>query len=392
MNKTIRRYDIDWLRVLATGGVFLFHTARFFNDEGWHVKNNMVSDGASLFVTIANQWLMPLFFLLAALSISYALARRSNGQYLSERLQRLVVPLVFGILALTPPQVYVERVSHGEFAGSFFEFLPRYFEGWYAFGGNFAWMGLHLWYLEMLFLFSLITLPLFRALLAARDGRATQWLGFLHKPGAIFLLFIPIGLVEWWVSGQTETIGRRDFGGWSLLTYLVIFILGYVISLDSRFKATTERHAWAAVGLGLVTMATALALFVAGGRPDQGPLFGLMRGLNTWAWLVAFMGLAARYLNFSNPTLEYANQAVLPFYILHQTVIVVIGFFLASAPLGVPLKYAVLALVSLAIILGLYEGLVRRVGLLRYLFGMKYGRTEKAARPVVPQPLTPSAG
>ena len=369
MNTTNRRYDIDWLRVLATGVIFLFHTARFFNDEDWHIKNNVTSYGASIFVTILNQWIMPLFFVLSALSISYALAKRSNGQYLSERFQRLLIPLVFGIFTLIPPQVYIERVSHAQFSGSFFQFLPHYFEGMYGFGGNFAWMGLHLWYLLMLFLFCLLTLPLFRILL--NNTRVADALSFFHKTGAIFLLCIPIILIEMLVNTQPETIGRHDFGGWSIFSYLVIFMLGYLISLDSRFQATTARHAWPAIALGVLATTGGFLAFEFFNLSDRDVVFAILRGFNTWAWLIAFMGLAARYLNFSNKFLDYANEGTLPFYILHQSVIVIVAFFLANAPLGVPVKYLLLAITSFAIIMALYEGLVKRARVLRYLFGMK---------------------
>jgi fucose 4-O-acetylase-like acetyltransferase len=155
-----RRWDIDWLRVLATLAVFLFHCARFFDNEGWHVKNNQLDFGMSIFVAIVSQWLMPLYFILSGASAYYALKTRRSGVYVWERFTRLLVPLIFGILVLIPPQVYIESVSGQSetappFAGSFIEFYPHYFDGFYAFGGYFAWMGLHLWYLEVLFIFSL---------------------------------------------------------------------------------------------------------------------------------------------------------------------------------------------------------------------------------------------
>ena len=99
--------------------------------------------------------------------------------------------------------------------------------------------------------------------------------------------------------------------------------------------------------------------------------FSILRGFNTWVWLLAFIGLAAQYLDFNNGFLKYANEAVLPFYILHQTVIVVVGFFIRAWPLAVFPKYLFLALVSFAIIMLLYEGVVKRLALTRYLFGMK---------------------
>jgi glucan biosynthesis protein C len=161
-SKPERRHDIDWLRVLAMLSIFLFHCARFFDYEDWQVKNNQLDIGMSVFVGFLVQWIIPLFFVLSGLSIYYSLSYRTRGQYVKERFKRLAIPFLFGtFVILIPLQVYIERVSHSQFVGSFIEFYPHYFDGFYAFGGNFAWMGLHLWYLEILFIFSLITLPLF---------------------------------------------------------------------------------------------------------------------------------------------------------------------------------------------------------------------------------------
>ena len=110
------------------------------------------------------------------------------------------MPLLFGIfVVIAPYQVYLERVHRGQFQGSFWSFYPHYFEGWYGIqeGGNFAWMGIHLWYLEVLFVFSLIALPLFLALRSHTGNRLVGALSATMKvPGTIFLLAIPIAVME----------------------------------------------------------------------------------------------------------------------------------------------------------------------------------------------------
>ena len=193
LGKQARRNDDDWLTVLAMVTIFLFHCARFFNHEDWHVKNNQLSDGLTLFVSIVAQWIMPLFFVLSGTSSYYSLKSRNGGRYIGNRVQRLVIPFIFGIFVLlVPVQVWIERSSHAQFDGTFIEFYPHYFEGFYAFGGNFAWMGLHLWYLEILFVFTLLTFPLFIFLKrvriqelisgAARFSRKTEQSSFLASP------------------------------------------------------------------------------------------------------------------------------------------------------------------------------------------------------------------
>lgn len=115
-----------------------------------------------IFIGFLVQWIMPLFFILSAFSTYYALKARGPGTFIKERLKRLGIPFLLGTFVfLIPVQVYIERFTNGQFSGSFLQFYPHYFEGWYGFGGNFAWMGLHLWYLQVLLIFSLLVLPLF---------------------------------------------------------------------------------------------------------------------------------------------------------------------------------------------------------------------------------------
>jgi peptidoglycan/LPS O-acetylase OafA/YrhL len=368
-----RQYDIDWLRAFAIVVVFLFHCAVFFSYEYWHVKNDRLSFGMTVFVGIVSQWIMPLFFLLSATSSHHALEHRTNGAYVRERFTRLVVPLLFGMFVLSPPQVYIERLTHSEFQGSFFAFIPRYFDGFYRLGGNFAWMGLHLWYLEILFLFSIITLPLFRLLQrgAVQTFLRDKVTGFFTKPGMIFLLALPIGLAEALVNIKQTILSKRDFGGWSPLIYLVVFILGYLIAGDRRLGQQIERQRVISLLMGVMTSVAGYLILTAGGSSST-ISFSLLRGFNSWFWVLAILGVGSRYLSFSTPSLKYVNEAVLPFYILHQPIIVITGYFIAGWNAGVPVKFAVLTIFSFLVIVLVYDRAVRRVQVLRFLFGMKH--------------------
>jgi surface polysaccharide O-acyltransferase-like enzyme len=363
--QTKRHYNIDWLRVLGMAGIFLFHNARYFNEEDWHVKNPQIAFGATVFVSVVSQFIMPLFFVLSAYAIYYALQHRTEKEFMRERVTRLIVPLVFGIFTLIPPQVYIERVTHGQFTGSLIQFIPEYFKGWYGFGGNFAWMGLHLWYLLMLFLFSWAGLSLFNRINKFDSSR------FFATPFSVYLLFIPISLIELLVNLSPDIIGRRDFGGWSVSSYYVIFLIGYLLATDERYLPAIKRLRFFSLTFGL--LATVLGYFLDAelGMSTQAPLFSILRGFNTWCWLLAFLGLAAQYLDFNNNFLKYANEAVLPFYILHQSVIVIIGFFIVDWSIAPFPKYLFLASASFVVIMTLYELLMKRIPLLRYLFGMK---------------------
>lgn len=372
--------------------VFLFHNNRFFDTEDWHVKSPETS-GLSMVITVfAVQWMMPLFFLLSGIGAYHALSRESWWQYVTSRVKRLLVPLLFGVFVIIAPwQVYLERVSHGQFSGSFWHFYWHgYFHGWYGLGGNFAWMGLHLWYLEVLFCFSIITLPLCAALRSRLAARAVGGLFRLLKtPGVVFLLAVPIVAMEYIANSpmfKGGFFGQRGFGGWSVLPYLAIFITGFVLAGRNETGKTMENHRFAGLAVAAGTFVIGYILVKRHYLPETGVAFAALRGFMCWAFLVVICGFASRYLQFSNGFLKYANEAVLPFYVLHQTVILSIGFYVVGFAGPLWLKYVIIATGSFAVILAVYELCVRRLNVLRVLFGMKAAGRVRASQAIEPSP------
>ena len=148
---TQRRHDLDWLRVLSILTVFIYHSTRFFNLENWHVKNSVTYFWVEVWNAFATNWMMPLIFVISGASIFYALGKGGFGKFLKDKVLRLLVPLLVGAFTHASLQVYLDRLTHGQFSGSYFEFLPLYFHGVYDDGdptaGNFAFHGMHLWYL-----------------------------------------------------------------------------------------------------------------------------------------------------------------------------------------------------------------------------------------------------
>ncbi len=371
-----RRFDVDWLRFLATCAVFLFHSARFFDDGGWHVKNALTEFSMTVFVNVFAQWIMPIFFVLSGISTYYSMSKKQcNASYLKQRFKRLMVPLIFGIFTMIPLQVYFERVSHSQFTGTFFEFYPHYFDGFYAFGGNFAWMGLHLWYLLFLYIFTVFALPLLVYLRKSAGQRGIKrFADFLTRPGMIFLFFLPVTILDFAIL-PNASLGTRDMGGWNLFTYLFLYICGYILANDIRFKETIEKYRQAGLILGIVSLGILYYWLVYYGRPQMGYnlshfLLTAGRCFNSWCFLIALLGYGSKYLGFNNNLLRYTNRLVLPFYILHQTVIITIGFYVVQWDVSVASKYLVISISSLAVIMLMYEILIKRVKLLRVLFGM----------------------
>jgi glucan biosynthesis protein C len=370
-----RQHYIDWLRIVATIGIFLFHNSRVYDLEDWHIKNAQTTLGATQFVEFMNMWMMPLFFILSGAAVYYSLKSRSAGSFLKERFFRIMVPwFVTGIFVMAPPQVYLERLSHGQFDGNFLQFIPHYFDGLYGFGGNFAWMGMHLWYLMLLSLFSVILLPLFLPRIRTGFSPLQSIAVKLGKPWVLPLLWVPVAAAAL-LSSAVGLGFTEQMGSWDILSYAVFFILGYTLFASPGLQeAVKKQGGWFLLA---AVVFSALHLFL---KFSVRPSFYEdidIRLLATWGWIVGLFWLGGRFLNFTNRFLAHVNEMVLPFYILHQTVIVIVAYFVVQTGLAIPLKYSITAIISFAVIVALYELIVRRVGVLRFLFGMR----RKAATP-----------
>jgi len=370
---TTRYYDIDWLRVFATLMIFLFHAAKPFISDLWHIKNAQVDSVLDFMAGLVDVWMMPLLFVVSGMSIALSLRSRSAGGFLQERARRLLVPFIYGLLILSPLQVYVERLHHGQFDGSLLQFVPKAFDGFYlGYGGtgNFAWMGIHLWYLVVLLIYSCLLLPLFLTLSGRTwQGRLSRLGTRLGRPGLLLLAAIPLMLLA---TLNPSGIGRRDFGMWNLPIYLPLLLYGFLIIRTLEGYAVLYRYRWL----------TLLVFLVAGlvAAPLDGAPFGTMeffvgqaaRGLAMWGFILFLLGIFHPLRQTNSRFLRYTSEMVLPFYILHQPVIVIIGYFLVLPLNFSPLvKYLLLLVTSLPIVVVGYEFLVRRSNLLRILHGLK---------------------
>ena len=382
---TARVYYLDWLRVVGMLAVLVYHSSRFFNVEDWHVKNSVWYPWVEVWNRFAVTWLMPLMFVISGASLFYALGKGGGvGRFVKDKVLRLLLPLVVGIFTHASLQVYLERLTHGQFTGSYFRFLPYYFQGVYGVtdGGNFAVHGMHLWYLLYLFVFSILLYPLLRWLRGR--GRMGRLGGGLGLPGAVFGLALPVVLLEAFADPNNPVM---DFGdaGWPAIIYLWLIVAGFLVFSDERTQAGVRRLRWLSLALAVASTAIYLVLsFQPRGLTFGTPLWALalgLRGLGSWCWVLAALGLGMQYLTSSTPFLRYANEAVLPFYIFHQTVLLCVGYFVVQWDVPGLLRWAIILPSSFAIIMALYEFLVRRFNVMRFLFGMKLQSKAPVAQP-----------
>ena len=378
-----RRPEIDVLRVVAMLLVFTVHTAEPFNPwDPWHVQSPERSKWLGELVLFLAPWVMPLFMMLAGASAWHSLGKRTTAEYLNERVTRLIVPLVAGTLLLVPPQIYIDRRQRGLFSGSFLEFYPHFFEGIYP-KGNFAW--LHLWFLPVLALLSLLTLPLFRWLRGDGGRRAMAWVGRIcRRPGALLLLLVPmivLRVVCWAIFPHARPV----ITDWSnRMVLLPMFIYGYVLAGDPGFVRAVDRQWKLMLAIGLVFSGAIFAWAWPGDLTQRFPVpfsadyvwFWSTYSIGGLVWPIAMLGAARAVHAGASRMWDRARELVNPFYLLHQTVIVLLAFALLDYRAGAIAGFF-LVLIGAFVTTVAISLLVERTHVTRVLFGI---RTERSTR------------
>jgi hypothetical protein len=369
-----RRADLDWLRVIAFGLLILYHAGMAWSGWSWHVTSPDDIGWLREAMRFMNRWRMPLIFVVSGAAVMLALGTRTPGNFVRDRLKRLLLPLGFGMIVLVPPQVYLERLYRGQFIGSFLQWLPQAFDGTYP-NGNISWH--HLWFVAYVLVLTLVLLPCF---LWARSASGRVALAgarrFVARTHLQWAMALPLAASTLWLAPVSHNVNGL-FGDWhGLVYYGALLLYGAFLFGSPELLAALERQRFLSLAIGVGVYAILYAVFIGGAvRPviaaDLRPAYALASALNTMAWLFAILGFAHRHLIRRPAFLGEATDAVYPFYLLHQTVTVIAVYWLLT--MGVPPVVGFFAAV-IATFCGtwaIYAGLVRPWRWVRPLFGMK---------------------
>ncbi|MES2786159.1 MAG: acyltransferase [Pseudomonadota bacterium] len=373
---TQRRHDIDTLRALAFGLVILYHVGMYYvAGWHWHLKSPHEAAWLQMPMRALNLWRMDLVFIVSGIAFGFLARNRSFATLVRERSVRLLVPLVFAMAVVVPFQPYAQALANGVVAPGFVDFLARYYTGgpWPADAFDGADPGVtwnHLWYLPYLWLYSMVVALLLPALRSRSGERMRCSLTGLRGLQLLLLPAVPLLVYSTTLWPAFKPTHDLIHDGWLHAVYFTLFLYGWWVATDEGFWRETVRMRWMTLGLAVTLLG--LVITVRGTTAVSGGVAQVLRwigDLYLWAALLTILGWARLKLDRPWPWLARARESVYPWYILHQTVIIVLLFWLAPLGLGPVLEPAMLVVLTVA---GCWilTSLIRRSGWLRPLFGL----------------------
>ena len=383
MTAPARRHDLDALRVGAFMLLILYHLGMFYVPWGWHVKSTHSLPQLEPWMSAVNPWRLSLLFVISGAATRFMAEKIAPATLAAQRSQRLLVPLLFGMLVVVAPQSWAEVVEKNGYTGGFLDFWPRYLSFDSSFGIILPTYN-HLWFVAYLWLYTVAAIAA-RPLWAGMDrvsARLLAGVGIVVAPLAWFGLARATAGLAW---GETHVIWADAYGH---LQYGGAFLLGLAMARNEAAWAFIQR--WRAVFLlaSVAILAAVLTLDLsrheaAGGWPSWA--FAFLREAYAWGAMCALFGYARRYIRTGSPLLTRLTEAVFPFYIVHQTTIVVVGRLLKPAGLSALPEAAIILAATAASCAAAY-GLALAVPVLRLPLGLK-----PAAKAVRPGPATAAA-
>lgn len=367
-----RQYYIDWIRVLAFGILIFYHSGLFFVDWGWLVHNNTTSDVFETWMNLVNPWRLSLLFFISGVGVSFALKSRTGVDFFGERSKKLLLPLLFGMLVIVPPQIYFKRLQMHTFSGSYTTFYLQVYDFFACKKGGLNWQ--HLWFVTYLWVFSFIALPFF-LWLKKKPFTLFKLENSISSFLKILLFALPLSITYWTLKQRWDITNNLVSDWYNFTLSFLFFIYGYFFATQPFSWVIIEKYRKTFLlislsALGLIKVYTAIF-----GCPNDDflptlLLHGFFRMLFVWCTILAICGFAKYYLNFSNTFVKYANQAIYPFYIIHQTITVTIGYYIADLELSVGAKYIILVIGTFGVTYLIYHFMILPFRVMCLLFGI----------------------
>lgn len=380
---TTRHYGLDWLRIGAFALLILYHVGMFFVPWDWHVKTARPLDWVTIPMFFTNSWRLALLFVVSGYASAVLLTKqKARGAFVRDRSARLIIPTVFAMILIIPPQPWVELMVKYSYPYDLVTFWQRDYFRFDELNGLKLPTWQHLWFVVYLWVYTLIL-----GLLAAGPKPWARRL-FDRLFGGVGLLLIPLGWAMFVTFGPIAG-GRVTHGLFDDLAGHLIFVPAFAFGVGLAHSGTAlsaARRWWipaamlALTGYG-ITIAVELQWpgnQIAPPGPSNWMRFGRM--LQGWTMIVALLGIADRYWNVDHRWRATLTEAVFPFYIIHQTIIVWLGWWLLRFGVAPLAEFLILVIATVAGCTAFYV-VGRSVGWLRPLIGLRSTAQEHQATP-----------
>ena len=348
MTTATRRYDIDWLRVIAIGLLLIYHIAIGF--QPWGVFVQFIQSNSSLEslwvpMSMLNIWRIPLLFFVSGMGVYFAIRKRNWKQLLLERSRRILLPLIFGVLIIVPIHILLWQKYYSQDIG-------------YS-----THLG-HLWFLANIFIYVLVLSPLFFYLKRNENGKIVTVLKKLFmNPLGLILIILPFILEAILIKPESYTMYAMTAHGFWLGLLAFFFGFCFVLSGETFWKTILK---WRLLYLSIAIILYVIRIIV---FQLNAPAY--LMAIESNIWIFAIFGFAYKYLNRPSKALSYLSQGAYPIYIIHMIFLYISSYFLFPMSMRVELKLLLsIAFTGIACFV-MYEFLIRRVKILRPLFGLK---------------------
>jgi glucan biosynthesis protein C len=369
-----RHYGLDWLRIGAFALLILYHIGMVFVPWGFHAKTAQPVAWVVVPMLAINSWRLLLLFVVSGYASRALLLRGpATGHFAANRTLRLIVPLLFGVVVIVPLQPWIELITQRGYIHDFGYFLLHDYFGFRTVNGLALPTWQHLWFVAYLWIYTMVL----TVLVAAMGRRTLQGL-FDRMFGTILVWLLPAAWLvivsAWLFPGMGPT---NDLVGDAVshVQYFPAFLFGFALAGSSPALARIRRlWPWAfAVGIACYTIVVATELRWPNSTTPTWPwgiLFASARAVQGWSMIVALIGFADTYLNYDRAWRRVLTEAVFPFYIIHQTIIV--GVEGGLLRFGLP-RHVEFAILVVATVTGcwLFYAVGRRIGWLRPLIGLR---------------------
>lgn len=368
-SKNERKYFIDWLRIGLIISVFFFHVGMIFRPEQWHVNSTESFPFLDPIMWWLHLWRMPLLFLVSGVGTYYAIGKKTSWQYLKERFRRLYIPFTFGFFTLVPLMVYIERIDN---YSSFWDYIPHMFDGGPYPVGNISWH--HLWFILYLFIISLLITPFLNY---TKSGHYNMVRGKLialttKKMGLNWILPIIIlsqVILRQYFPNSTHAL----YNDWAyFMYYLLFFISGFMLFTNDKVitKLANDRRLYLFQTIVFTVILFSLPTIFGQGSIVQDYSRGITEMVISLSCGLTAIGYFKAYFNKDHKYRKHLNQAIYPFYLLHQPALIFIGYVVLQWEISYLSQATLITIFSLAFIIVSYV-IILKFNFLRIVFGLK---------------------